>query len=74
MGEIADAMLQGLFCQLCGELIDGFETGYPRTCVGCGGSAAIREVEVADDRQPCPFCDKRKRNVAAHIEAKHSGR
>jgi len=37
MGDVADAILDGLFCQCCGELIDGDEPGYPRTCAGCGG-------------------------------------
>jgi len=35
MGDIADAMINGLFCQYCGCLIDGDEPGYPRDC-GCG--------------------------------------
>jgi hypothetical protein len=34
MGEIAEAMINGLFCQWCGVLIDGEEPGYPRSC-GC---------------------------------------
>ena len=41
MGDIADAIINGLFCQHCGELIDGDEPGYPRACQGCyksGGS------------------------------------
>lgn len=36
MGEIAEAMIEGLFCQYCGVLIDGEEPGYPRSC-GCDG-------------------------------------
>jgi len=32
MGDIADMILDGLVCQVCGELIDGDEPGYPRTC------------------------------------------
>ena len=32
MGDIADAMIEGLFCQLCGGYIDGDEPGYPRYC------------------------------------------
>lgn len=35
MGEIADAIIGGLFCQYCCELIDGDEPGYPRACAGC---------------------------------------
>jgi len=34
MGDIADAMIGGLFCEQCGGLIDGEEPGYPRNC-GC---------------------------------------
>ncbi len=35
MGEIAEAMLSGLFCEGCGELLDGEEPGYVRRCEGC---------------------------------------
>ena len=41
MGEIADAMLNGVFCAECGELMgdvlddDFVEPGYPRRCEGC---------------------------------------
>lgn len=35
MGEIADAMISGLFCEQCGCYIDGEEPGYPRQCAGC---------------------------------------
>lgn len=41
MGDIADAMLSGLFCQTCGEIIDDDEPGYPRSCGGCGGEVAV---------------------------------
>lgn len=37
MGEAAEMILEGLLCQICGELVDGEESGYPRTCEGCGG-------------------------------------
>lgn len=35
MGEIADAMVEGLFCEECGAWIDGEEPGYPRKCDNC---------------------------------------
>lgn len=35
MGEIAEAMLNGLLCEQCGALIDGEEPGYPRICSDC---------------------------------------
>ena len=34
MGEIADAMLNGEFCQWCGEYL-GEGDGYPVICPGC---------------------------------------
>jgi hypothetical protein len=44
MGEIADAMLEGVLCQECGVFIDDSKhpgyvgaSGYPRYCYGCGG-------------------------------------
>ena len=47
MGEIADMVLEGTLCQVCGEIMydmipDGDEEapdppGYPRTCAGCQG-------------------------------------
>lgn len=36
MGEIADAILDGVFCQECGEYL-GEGDGYPVTCAGCSG-------------------------------------
>ena len=34
MGEIAEMMLDGTMCQVCGEFM-GFSVGYPVTCTGC---------------------------------------
>lgn len=34
MGEIADSIIEGDFCQECGEFM-GDGDGYPRTCGGC---------------------------------------
>ena len=35
MGEIADAVIGGFYCQECGQYIDGKEPGYPRICKDC---------------------------------------
>ncbi len=35
MGEIADAMVNGLLCEWCGVYVDGEEPGYPRLCEDC---------------------------------------
>lgn len=37
MGDIPDAMIDGTFCQHCGEYLDGESPGYPRSCDGCKG-------------------------------------
>ena len=38
MGEIADYMLDGDDCQVCGmHFMDDESPGYPRTCDDCGG-------------------------------------
>ena len=34
MGEMAEAILNGDFCEMCGEWL-GVGDGYPRTCKGC---------------------------------------
>lgn len=43
MGEQAENMLDGLLCEICGELIDGKEPGYPRKCELCDGGLTKRE-------------------------------
>ena len=34
MGEMAEDILEGVFCQVCGCYI-GEEVGYPRSCDDC---------------------------------------
>lgn len=45
MGDIADMILEGFMCQYCGEVIDGEEPGYPRSC-GCDNSDDYEEDET----------------------------
>lgn len=40
MGEIADGMIGGDFCEMCGVVLVGEGSGYPRYC----------SAECADDR------------------------
>ena len=36
MGEIAEMVINGLLCQVCGSWMEDFqECGYPRTCDYC---------------------------------------
>ena len=81
MGDIADMMLDGTMCQVCGEF-QGDPVGYPITCAGCGGDA----LGIVDDGPanapkdpktvacPDPFCERKFRNrqaAAQHWVDKH---
>jgi hypothetical protein len=35
MGDIADMLLDGTLCEICGEYIDDEEGGFPRLCASC---------------------------------------
>jgi hypothetical protein len=37
MGDIADDIVDGACCQVCGVYFEGGEAGYPVTCKACGG-------------------------------------
>lgn len=54
MGEIADMMLDGTLCQCCGTFLDDAPSGYPDTCIGCGGD------DVPDDRAEAPRPRRRR--------------
>jgi len=42
MGEITDAMVNGLMCQSCGQFMpDMEEPGYPRECGDCKKEARL---------------------------------
>lgn len=46
MGDIADLLVNGDICEVCGvELGEG--AGYPRRCIGCGGTTP--EFDPGDD-------------------------
>lgn len=49
MGDIADGILEGVFCQQCGDYLGGGE-GFPKTCSGCQGHEPI-EMQP-DERVP----------------------
>ncbi len=73
MGEIAEMMLDGTMCQVCGEFmnIGGEPAGYPVTCAGCGDDDKEPEF-VGDLRDPktvacpnAPSCEKMFRSRQA---------
>ncbi len=69
MGEMADAVLDGVFCQGCGEYM-GEGAGYPVFCVGCG-PATEEDIPTLNI---CPICKKRLKSdmgVRQHLRDKH---
>lgn len=50
MGEIAEMMLDGTLCQVCGELLGDDAPGHPRTCVGC--------AKMKPKPHDCQFCHR----------------
>lgn len=80
MGDMADAILNGDFCQNCGEWL-GDGDGFPRSCPGCGDPDEFDDVEVPGFRpkQPrvrCKLCGKRVgglQGLADHVRDKHPG-
>ena len=45
MGEIAEMMLDGTLCQVCGGVIDGDTPGYPRYCKDCAKDEVVSNIE-----------------------------
>jgi hypothetical protein len=49
MGSMADDIIDGVFCDICGEYI-GEPVGYPRTCSGCQvENDEERDFDTKDD-------------------------
>ena len=82
MGEIADMMIDGTMCQVCGEFINEVPPGYPITCAGCGGDEfGIADAGPANKPKdpktiacPDPFCERKFQNrqaAAQHWIDKH---
>ena len=49
MGDIAEAMVDGVLCQTCGVLLDGEVPGHPRWCGGCAPDDADELLICKDD-------------------------
>ena len=59
MGEIAEMMLDGTICQVCGEFM-GDECGFPRTCTAC----QPRDHKTpAIAKMKCPTCGKKVKAI-----------
>lgn len=62
MGEIADMMLDGTMCEMCGVFLEGEGDGFPRYCSPeCArdrGAEGYEEGEAGPERIKCPLCGK----------------
>ncbi len=78
MGEIADMMLDGTLCADCGVYLDMESVGYPAYCGSCEPSdysgPSLTDTPPATQKERCPICGARKRNVLEHAKAVHPKR
>lgn len=44
MGEIAEMIVDGEICQICGEVFDDEPPGHPRSCEECAEDEATEEA------------------------------
>lgn len=70
MGEIAEMMLDGTLCQVCGEFM-GDDCGYPRTCDGCHARPEL--YPKGKPKVKCPTCGKKVKaaGLADHERDSH---
>ena len=71
MGEIAEGVLDGEFCQECCGYMPGHPPGYPRTCRSCKGEVFKQPKRPKDLN--CPVCERKfcAQGLKAHVTAKH---
>jgi hypothetical protein len=39
MGNVAEMVIEGILCSSCGSIIDGYASGYPRSCEDCNDNS-----------------------------------
>ncbi len=77
-GDVADAMLDGTLCEICGEFLDdGDPVGYPVRCSGCKKEHGAVPLDVKHPQKAmvlCPVCHKRVKEVGLgrHVKDAHS--
>lgn len=81
MGEYAEMMLDGTYCQSCGEFLNGGEDGegFPMFCAGCqpkDGGGLFAPNKKKKSNQPkikCPLCERliKKTGLGDHVQDAH---
>ncbi len=75
MGEIAEMMLDGTLCQVCGVFL-GEDCGFPVTCRDCQGPKKSRAMREGGGWE-CPVCDRNfgtKGAKKAHLRDVHKSK
>lgn len=77
MGEIADMMLDGTMCQLCGVWLNEGEDGdgYPQYCAGCQPDedddvvyGRADKARPPEPRYACPVCDRKLKSYEGYLD------
>lgn len=71
MGEVAEMMMDGTLCQVCGVFIDDEPPGYPVTCGAC--KFENRMIRQTTPKIACPTCGKKVKEagLADHTRDVH---
>lgn len=51
MGDMADMMVEGILCEICGEFLDGEAPGHPRRCASCKTDDWPEELTVREEEE-----------------------
>ena len=76
MGDIADMMLDGTLCEMCGVYLEGEADGFPRYCSAqCARDRGASYAPATPTKAKCHICGKRVRaaGMADHVRDKHTG-
>ena len=78
MGEMADLMINGDLCGICGVYMEGEGEGFPRYCSGCeepdsSSMPHYTNATPCKTKAQCPECKKWVKSIGLpqHIKDKH---
>lgn len=73
MSEIADAVLAGELCEVCGEYLPGEAFGFPRICDGCQGESRPRSSSAQRRAMLAANSKTRRRRALRQRAAERAG-